>query len=192
MSLNLKLIDDNVTGAWAIFLRQPFALKYFKLDSNNFVWSFSVILVLILFQIFAMPIENEIFDNEVATGLSATNISYKIVVLALNWFSWPIVAFIICKLMSIETHFIRYVTIDNWTGLITQTIAIAPVMLFQFGLPSGLAITTMLAASLIILLFKWRVAKLALDTNSLNASILLFVDVAYSIIISFFLTTLFV
>lgn len=191
MSLNLQLVNDNVTGSWAIFLRRSFALKYFKVDSNNFIWSFSVILFLIVFHLYAMPFEVEIFDKVAPGGLTSPNVFDKIFVLIVNWFTWPLVAYVICRLMAIETHFIRYVIVENWTGLITQTIAVAPVILYQIGFASGMAISAMFIASLVILLYKWRVAKVALGTTSLNASILLFIDVAYSIIVSYFLSSLF-
>ncbi|MCJ8322653.1 MAG: hypothetical protein HRU29_01100 [Rhizobiales bacterium] len=192
MSLNLQLVNDNVTGSWAIFLRRSFALKYFKVDSNNFIWSFSVVLFLIIFQLYVMPFEDEIFDKEVAAGLTSPNVVYKLIVLIINWFSWPLVAYVICRLMAIEAHFIRYVIVENWTGLITQTLAVVPIMMYQVGVASGMAITAMFFVSLIILLYKWRVAKVALGTTSLNASIILFIDVAYSIIVSYFLSLLFV
>lgn len=190
--MNLQQINDVTTGVWAMFLRKKNAMSYFTINLNNFIWSFSVVVLVLMFQLYMSSIDTFIFD-EVPNPqeLGMPSIAMLVTTLLIGWFSWPIVAYVICKLMQLEQHYIRYVTIDNWCSMVGVTILAAPFILFQFGLPLGMARSFIFVSTFLLLIYKWRIAQISLATTGLNASILLFIDVAFSVILSMSVKSIF-
>lgn len=192
MAISIRQFNDIITGVWALFLRKNNALSYFKINSSSFAWSFSIIIMVIVFQLYMTPIEIAIFnDNAEGISVEQNSIFFQMFILTVNWFSWPFIAYLICKLMGVSEHFIRYVTIDNWSSIVTLTIIAAPVIMFQFGGSSAFSMSAIFFTSMMMLLYKWRVARVALATTGINAAILLFIDLAYTIIISSMMKALF-
>lgn len=191
--MNLVQIDRSITGVWAILLRKKNALSYFSVDATNFAWSFAVIILVLMFQTYMAPLETQIFNagaNKVELG--EVMVGWQSFILIVNWFLWPVITFFICKLMGLSGHYIRYVIIDNFSSLVTLTIIAAPSILFQFGLSADLAKSFIFFSSFIMLIYKWRVIKVALATTGMYASILLFIDIAATIIVSTVMTKILV
>ncbi|MGL1920425.1 MAG: hypothetical protein OCD03_05325 [Hyphomicrobiales bacterium] len=191
--MNLVQIDRIITGVWAIFLYKKNALSYFVINSRNFFLSFSVIILVLIFQIYMAPLEIEIFSTGISElKLEDTNTSFQFFILMTNWFIWPVVTYVVCNLMGLSHNYMRYVTIDNLSSIVTLTIIATPAVLFQFGLPADAARTLIYMSSFIMLIYKWRVIKLSLATTGANASILLFIDIAVTILVSTIVKTVFV
>lgn len=183
--MNLVQIDRSITGAWAILLRKKSALSYFSVNSTNFAWSFAVVILVLMFQTYMAPLETQIFNegaNKVELG--EVMVGLQSFILIINWFLWPLITFFICKLMGLSAHYIRYVIVDNFSSLVTLTIIATPSILFQFGLPADIAKSLIFFSSFIMLIYKWRVIKVALATTGMYASILLFIDIAVTILVS--------
>lgn len=183
--MNLVQIDKAITGVWAIMLRKKNALSYFTIDMTSFVWSFAVIILVMAFQTYMAPLETQIFNsgaNKVELG--EVMAGYQSFILIVNWFLWPVISFFICKLMGLSANYIRYVIVDNFSSMVTLTIIAAPSILFQFGLSADIAKSFIFFSSFIMLIYKWRVIKVALATSGMYASILLFIDIAATIIVS--------
>ncbi len=192
MTTGLQQIDANITGAWAIFLRKNNALKYFEVNIQNFIYSFATISLILVFQLYMAPIESQIFSEAANGKILIEKASFlQVFILITNWFLWPLVAYIICKLMNITEHFLRYVIVDNWSAVVTLTLVAAPVILFHFGLPSSVTLSLMFFSSVFMLIYKWRVAKVSLATTGGNAAILLFIDVAFTMVFAFTMKSVF-
>lgn len=189
----LKQIDDIITGVWAIFLRKKNALTYFTVNIENFIWSFSVIILVLVFQLYLTPVEIKIFESASnGTAFEPIDTYFQAFILMINWFLWPVISYVICKLMGLTEHYIRYVIVDNFSSIVTLAIIAMPSILFQFGLSSEIARSLIFFTSFIMLMYKWRVIKVALATSGLNASILLFIDLAATIIVASSLKTIFI
>ncbi|MBL1420191.1 MAG: hypothetical protein COC24_006735 [Alphaproteobacteria bacterium] len=183
--MNLMQIDRAITGVWAILLRKKNALRYFSVNATSFAWSFAVVIVVLMFQTYMAPLETQIFnsgDNKIELG--EVMMGLQSLILIINWFLWPLITFFICKLMGLSAHYIRYVIVDNWSSVVTLTIIGTPSILFQFGLSADLAKSFIFFSSFIMLIYKWRVIKVALATSGMYASILLFIDIAVTILVS--------
>lgn len=191
--MNLVQIDRIITGVWAIFLFKKNALSYFTINSRAFFLSFSVIILVLMFQTYMTPLEIQIFDDSVSDlKLDSINTSFQVFILITNWLLWPVITFVICNLMGLSHNYMRYVIIDNLSSIVTLTIIAAPSVLFKFGLPADAAKTLIFMSSFIMLIYKWRVIKLALGTSGMNASILLFIDIAVTILVSTVVKSIFV
>lgn len=185
--MNLRELDGIITGEWTIFLRRKNALNYFNISSSNFFWSFSIIFLVLVFQAYTLPIEMQIFNTSLAENDELIRINYlfQAATLIVNWFLWPVIAYLICKLMGLTQNYIRYVIIDNYSAIVTMTIGVLPSFLYQLSLPTSMVNLLIFISFFVLLLYKWRVIKTALNTNGVNASLLLFIDFSTTIIISY-------
>lgn len=183
MLIPLKQVDDNITGIWSILLLKKNALSYIKIDTANFIASFFVVILVILFQNYIAPIEDAIFSTVSTDGEAfKTNIGIQTVILIINWFLWPILAYFVCRLMDLQNAYLSYVTIYNWSSAVTITIITLPFILYQLGMPEKLSMFLILASMISMFVLKWRVIRISLHTNGLNASIMLFIDIAFKLL----------
>ncbi|NRA87681.1 MAG: hypothetical protein HRU28_09860 [Rhizobiales bacterium] len=192
MAISLKQIDNNLTGLWAIFLRKQNALNYFTIDSKNFIWSFSAIILIIIFQLYQIPIENEFFkDVQQGDNVNTISATFQMFIILFAWLSWPLMAYVICRLMGLSHNYVRYVTIDNWSSIVSVTIVTLPIIMFQFGLAQGATATLLFLTTFIMISYKWKVAQVSLATTGANAAIITFIDVAFTIALSLMLKNIF-
>lgn len=188
--MNLREADDIITGVWAIFLRKKNAIGYFRVNTSTFIWSFATIIIVVIFQTYIASIDVRTTSTE-SGELAQINSLFQTVIIMVNWFLWPVISFLICKLMGILPHYTRYIIINNFSSIVTLTIIVIPLVLYQFGMSASTVESMSFFSSFILLFYRWRVIKTALATTGVNASILLFVDFSVTIIVSYAIIKLF-
>ncbi len=184
MTVNLQQLDGNLTGACALFLRKKNALSYFTINSTHFLWSFAIIFVVIIFKLYTVPFINNLSENPV-------NSSQMILIsrLLVGSILWPLMAYLVCKILLLDKNFIQYITVDNWSGAVTVVITTLPIILFQLGLPLEITMMLLIFSTLIVLNYKWRIARVALATTGRNAGIMVFINIGSTAVINFIFLT---
>ncbi|MGH7006277.1 MAG: hypothetical protein ACREIP_20210 [Alphaproteobacteria bacterium] len=162
----------SIQGAWGLLRLDPAAPTAFNATAEGFWRSFAAAFVLlplsIGFQAYIGPAEG----TEQAEPL--TRWAVNILIYAIGWTLWPLLAFYITRALGCGDRYIGYVVAYNWSQLLTGPFLIGVGVLARMGLEAEEAAMISLAALGAALFYEYRIARQMLGVTPGKAAMLVF------------------
>ncbi len=171
-------------GGWLILRgRTEEAFALFNLTEAGFWRSFAAIVLVAPVYLLAARLGIPAQGAASAQGRAVVGVALLtgVLVLALQWVSWPLLMVFVTRALGLSRHYARYIIIYNWSTVLIFLVQLPPVALYACGcLDQQGAAFFMLAVLAAVLYFRWRVARAGLEAPPATALMLVLMDLAVS------------
>jgi hypothetical protein len=156
----------RIQGAWRLARFDASGAQYFDDNPAAALRSFfAAVLVAPAFFVVKLLMVDEAATGEPFPTFLTFALGYSLL-----WTVFPVVAYRICQEIGQERAFFRYISADNWAGIIGQHLHLVLVVLFVGGMiPEALAPLLGLALQTYILAYSWFIARHCLGVGPLPA-----------------------
>jgi hypothetical protein len=165
---------QSVGAAWRLFLRDPKAWDGFDVSTDGFFRSFGAIILIfplnILSDLFAMRLAQARPDVEttlpVDGGYGPGEFFFSTLALCVEWFAFPVLAYLLLRLLGLTDRFVRYVVAHNWGRVLIELFNLPAIVLFAAGVVSAsVALDLLLVALGFSLYLRLQIARSALEVG---------------------------
>ncbi|MBA5776214.1 hypothetical protein H2509_03650 [Stappia sp. F7233] len=161
-------IRRSFFAAWALFKGQPEGMRDFDLSVTGFWRSFLVYFLLLPpFFLSALAERKLIFENgrrltgDYTDGLFFTS---QAVGATVDWLLLPTVLLALARPLGIQRGYVPFVIARNWSSLVAAIAYTVPALLYLIGiLSAGLMIFLTFVAMVVVLRYRYFIARVALD-----------------------------
>jgi hypothetical protein len=160
----------SIQGAWGLLRRQPGAPTAFNATLDGFWRSFVAAIVLFPLQLAYFAWLGPSAGTEHAAP--ATRWTVNILVYAISWLAWPLIAFYLTRAMGCGERLVGYIVAYNWSQLLTGPFLVGVDVLARAGLPTELALLLGLAALIGVLAYEYLIARQMLAVTPGKAMIM--------------------
>lgn len=175
---SLGEITYGVFGAWRLARADKSGLAYFG-DTADAFWKsfFAAVLVAPAYAILvAIHLSSRTITSTWVEVLALEGLAYVIV-----WAAFPLAAHYVTQALDRAEHFIRFIVAYNWSQVIQMAVHLPVALLIAAGLvPPGLAGGLDLVVFMVLMLYRWYIARVALDVSGGMAALLIFLDLVIS------------
>lgn len=181
-------IVRSLTGAWLLAKRDPSALSYFNLSIDGFWRSFAaMVLVLpILFLSASISLDLKL-ASEAQEGITTDAGGFyagRIVLMIIGWVAFPLVMIPVSRVLDLSHRYVTYIIVFNWSSVLAEYVLAVPELLWYAGVIGPDILSGAFVAVLALaVLYRWYVAKTALETTGLIASTMVLLEITLSIAI---------
>lgn len=185
----LNEIFASLRGSFELALGRAGGLAYFENSFDAFWRSFAVIFLVAPIYLMQVLAER---SNLFAGGLvdpetysSGLYFSVKALVLVIDWFAFPVLMVGIARLLNLTVRYGIYITVFNWSSLLIVLAMTPPFVAWTFGLVGDfMANILTLGILMLVLRFRWFIARVALGVTPVTAAGLVFAEFLLSILIN--------
>ncbi len=162
----------SIMAAARLFLRDPKAWDELDVSTDGFFRSFSAILLIlplnIMSDLFALRLAQDrpgLRDGmRGADGYGVGDMAFSTLALGLEWVLFPVLAFLLLRLLGLTGSFVRYVVAHNWGRVVIELFSLPAIVLFASGLVSAsVALDLLLVALGFSLYYRMQIARSALE-----------------------------
>ncbi len=179
----------SLKGAALLARRDPSALGYFNLSIEGFWRSFAALLLVApIFFIFAgldFAADTTAERQDGVTPAADGRYASIAVLLIISWASFPLIMVPVARVLGLSHRYVTYIIVFNWTSVLAELILATPIALLYmglFGVDTARGVYGI--ALLLVVVYRWYIAKTALETTGLNASAMVLLEFTLSIAIS--------
>lgn len=179
----------SLQGAWLLARRDVAGYRYFNLTIEGFWRSFAAVLFIAPVFFLIETLEFNALSAERAENGAAPDIAgfylRRTVLLALSWASFPLVMVLIARLFGVARGYVTFIIAFNWSSVLAEPMMMAPVLLYYMGL-IGKTPTAGLSwvCFVLVVLYRWFVARTALETSGLVAGAVVLLEFTLAIAIA--------
>lgn len=174
MQIIFEEIRRGFEGALAFLLNKPDAAERFDRSLTGFFYSFLAPLLALPIHLMTSSVEITLPDG--TTG-SAADMDLGFYVL--RWITFPLLMLPLAILINRKAQVLSFIIGWNWSNLVIELISLVPVMVMASAAASlGLIQAVLLIVGLMLILYRWRVAKQLLQVNGWTASAMVLIDMA--------------
>ncbi len=177
---------SSLKGSWLILrLKDDEALAHFNFSESGFWRSFSAFIPAALIYLLAarlgIPAQAQT-DSQQAAILGS--LIAGVLNLALQWVAWPLVMVPAARILGLARRYGAYIIVYNWSSVLVLLVQVPPQALYYAGLiGKDAAGFFSLVLLVLILVYRWRIARLALEAPALIAAALVLLDMVISVAI---------
>lgn len=178
----------GIYGAWRLLHFDRAAIQYFDSTLDGFWKSFYAALVALpaVFVLRALFLAN---NPEIAAtaGMSRVVMVFAIDY-AYQWLLFPLVMFYLAEGIGRSRQYVAFIVARNWSQVIQFAIILPAALLVVMGgaNEAGWGWVILIAAHMATWVYGWFIARTALDISGLAAALIVFTELAISIVISIF------
>ena len=157
----------SLYGAWRLFLRDPRGIEWMD-DSIEGYWkSFTCALVVLpVFAVWVFMRNADLEDVGFVRIITVEGIEYVI-----QWVSWPLIMAYVVPVIGRDDNYLRYIVAFNWSHGIYVGILFIVLIVELFGLAAGGGLAGIgLIATIVMLTYRWYIAKVALEVSGGGAA----------------------
>lgn len=187
-------IGRALRAAWRLFLNDPRGMAGFDLSVSGFWRSFGAIVPMAPFYFVGFLVERQLrlADPEQEAFSNATFFAAKAVIVAVDWVAFPIVLAILARQLGIARGYPAFIVARNWASLLIIIPDSALAAAFGLGLVGQeIAGFASLAFLVIILRYRFLIARIALGASIVFALGITFADLLLSLVLTAGLNRLF-
>ncbi len=175
-----------LTGSWLLAKRDPSALGYFNLSIEGFWRSFAAIAFVLPILILSASISIDLkAASAVQDGVQADWSGYilgRITLMIIGWVAFPLVMIPVARVLDLSHRYVLYIIVFNWTSVLAEYVLSIPEALWYLG---AIGTNTLGGGYLVVLalvvVYRWYIAKTALETTGLIASTMVLLEITLSI-----------
>ncbi len=174
-------------GVWRLFLFDRSAVQYIDSTIGGF-WKSFYAAVIALPGAFILRI---LFVQNNPELLAETGMGRVTMVFALDyvyqWISFPLIMVYLAEAMGRDRQYVSFIVARNWSHVIQVAIILPAAVIFLAGgadETSG-GFVLLFAAHIVTWVYAWFIARTVLDITGLAAALIVFAELAISVIIAF-------
>lgn len=186
-------IRASLRGALRLFLFDPHGVAYFNVTIEGFWRSFFAAVLIAPLYFTIVVIERDLAKGLIDAGLVTGPVAVPTLkqTLVAEAFAYPanVVAFPlamvgIARILKVTGRYVPYVIAYNWSSVIVVTLRLLPLALFASGLlGAGAAATPIFVTFLVVLIYRWYLARVALGVGGATAFALVLIDLMLVLLI---------
>ena len=172
----------SLQGAWGLLRRDPAAPTAFNATLDGFWRSFlaAVLLLPLLLAYLALTETGESADQ----AAPATRWIVNLLVYAIEWAAWPLVAFYLARAMNCGDRLLGYLVAYNWSQLLTGPFIIGLAVFARTALPQEDAAVLILVAEGAVLVYEYLIARQMLGVPARRAAAVVIASLALSFVLA--------
>ncbi|MGE0723756.1 MAG: hypothetical protein AB7O45_05250 [Alphaproteobacteria bacterium] len=175
-------IARAVDGAWRLACRDASGLRAFDPTLEAFWRSFFAAVVVAPFYVLMLALRD--LPAEPRGGLAVMALVEAIGYVA-NWVAFPLVMAHVSRLIGRERHYLVFVQAFNWSAVIQVVMLLAGSLIAAADLlPSALAQGIVIGVTLLVLVYEWYIARVALELGGAGAAGIVALDLAIGIFLN--------
>ncbi len=187
--LRVNEIVASLKGAFALAVGQASGLARFEQSFEAFWRSFAAIFLVAPLYLMHVLAEHRIIltadDFDPATFSAGLYFSVKAFVLIIDWFAFPILMVFLARLLRLTAGYGLYITVFNWGTVLIVAALTPPFIGWSLGYISDFAANIMsLGILMIVLRYRWFIARVALEASPLVATGLVLAEFLLSLLIT--------
>lgn len=180
----------SIMAAARLFLRDPKAWDELDVTTDGFFRSFGAVFLIlplnIMSDLFALQLAQErpglrdgMRDGD---GYGVGEMAFSTLALGLEWVLFPVVAFLLLRLLGLTDSFVRYVVAHNWGRVVIELFSLPAILLYASGLVSGsVALDLLLVALGFSLYYRMQIARSALEVGWVLALGIALLEILFAI-----------
>lgn len=187
----LAEILASLTGAWALFLFDRRGLERFNVSAVGFVRSFFAAVLLAPLYLWISLVQRDVAAAlplaESGDGLPSQGAVLAAVAIAypFYWLAFPLAMVPIARLLDVRDRYVPFIVAFNWSNIIVVVIQAIPFGLFALGWLSAPSVQSgTLAAIIMVSVYRWYIARVALNVPAHTALGLVFIDLLLAILVA--------
>jgi hypothetical protein len=181
MILTADEVVRSLKGSLRLLQRQPDGIRAFDTSFEGFWRSFAAILLTAPAFIVLLA-EQRLNAGLLVPGSGLLDdgalAAREAFVFVAPWIAFPLVMIGFARLMGLERRYVGYMVAYNWSGVIAAGVLAGPALLHVLGLATpGLATFYTLTFGIILLQYRWFLARAVLGVGGGLAALLVAVDI---------------
>lgn len=169
-----------VTGAWLLAQGDRRGMQLFDLSVEGFWKSFTA--ALLVAPVYALLLAEEYARLGWPEQIGAT-ISTRLVAFVLGWFSFPVAAIFLTRMLHLGSRYVPLIVANNWSAVLQVSLYFGA-SIVGFVLPAHLQTIVLFAVTIAVLVYQWFVVRTALETTGGVAIGVVVIDLLLSILVS--------
>ncbi|WP_208978093.1 hypothetical protein [Labrenzia sp. 011] len=187
--MSLNEIRAALDGSWLLLRNRPEGMTYFDLSLQGFWRSFSVVFLLIPAFLISGLAEKEFYFTEnmfqPETFPDSAYWTAQMVGLVVDWLTLPILLAVLAVPIGISKSYVPFIVARNWTSLLASVPYMITYVLFLLRIiPPGVAVLLSFSSLLVVLWYRYLVARIALQASISLAAGVVVLDVVLTLLIS--------
>jgi hypothetical protein len=171
-------------GAWRLAHADPGGLAYFD-DSTDAFWrSFRAAVIIAPGHVALIALHYYVIEPLPVTWPHLALV--QLIAYVVSWVAYPVAMHAVCRAASREAQFIRYIVAYNWSALLQMAVYLGAVLIATSGTLGGAGSFLVSAAIIVLLLYSWLIARIALQVGPLLASGIVLLDFVLGYVIQAF------
>ena len=179
--LSTKEISSSIYGAWRLARVDRQGMNWFNHSIQGFWRSFFVAVLVAPLLAPALIFRAMGSADEIDIGHTITT---ELIRYGLGWVVFPVVALLVCRLMSLTEYYVSYIIAYNWSHVIPALLIVPIILPAILGLvPHGLVDFALLAVTFAVFGYRWFIARVALGADGLTAAALVILEVIIDLLL---------
>lgn len=187
--ITMTEIRAALDGSWLLLRNRPEGMAFFDQSIHGFWRSFQVVFLLIPFFLLAGLSERQIyflenlfhpegFPNRAFWSAQAFG-------LGVDWIALPLIMAALASPIGISHRYVPFIVVRNWTSLLASIPFTINYILFLLGIiPTGIALLLSLTCVVVVLWYRFLVARIALQATVSLAIGVVVLDILLSLVIA--------
>lgn len=181
-------IRAALDGSWLLLRNQPQGMSYFDQSLQGFWRSFQVIFLLIpVFFVSALAEKKLLISENVVFAEVFPENTYwfaQFLSLGIDWVTLPVLLALLAGPIGISNQYVPFIVVRNWTSLLASIPYLITGLLYLLGIiPSGIMVLLSFTCLIVVLWYRFLVARIALQASVSLAIGIVFLDILLSLII---------
>ncbi len=187
--ISMNEIRAALDGSWLLLRNRPEGMSFFDQSIHGFWRSFQVIFLLV--PVFLLNGQSEkklffaenlyhpdVFPNRAFWTAQAFG-------LGIDWIALPLILAALAAPIGISHRYVPFIVARNWTSLLASIPFMITYMLYLLGLiSSGIAILFSMTCIVVVLWYRFLVARIALQASTSLAIGIVVLDILLSLVIA--------
>lgn len=179
---NAAEIARALEGAWRLACRDPDGMRPFDPSVDTFWKSFFAAAIVAPFYVVMLILRD--MPEDPRGGVELMMLVEAIGYVA-NWVAFPLAMVYVTRLIGRERHYLSFIAAFNWSAVIQVGLLLAGALLAAADiLPSSVAQGIVIGVTLLVLVYEWYIAKVALDLGGPGAAGIVALDLAIGIFLN--------
>lgn len=157
----------SLFGAWRLFLRDPRGIEWMENSVEGYWKSFTCALVVLpVYAVWVFMRSAGLEDVSFVRIVTVEGIEYII-----QWVSWPLIMAYAVSAIGRDDKYLQYIIAFNWSHGIYAGVLFIILTVELFGFTSGGGLAAIgLIATIVMLTYRWYIAKVALEISGGGAA----------------------
>lgn len=189
-------VISSLNGVLLLARRDTDGYRYFNLTAEGFWRSFAAVLFVAPIYFILAEAAVQIAPTEEGAEPVARDVGTfyfgKALTLTLDWIAFPVAMVFVTRILDLTRNYATFIIAFNWSSVLVFAVVNLPVILYAAGLLDAAATGFFGLVLLIpVLMFRWFVARTALDTTGLIASAVVLLEMTLSFAIAIYMDRVF-
>ncbi len=187
--ISMSEIRAALDGSWLLLRNRPEGMAFFDQSIHGFWRSFQVVFLLIpAFLLSGLSEKQLYFAENMFHPEGFPNQAFwtaQALGLGIDWIALPLILAALAAPIGISQRYVPFVVVRNWTSLLASIPFMITYMLFLLGVvSSGIAVLLSLTCVLVVLWYRYLVARIALHASISLAIGIVVLDILLSLVIA--------